>query len=133
MAARCVKHAFEGAAAQCRTCGDPFCQDCLVYTYGPSKPPYCVPCALVAAGVRRVSGAERKAMKANRGREVEIAEVPVTRNSLVVTEVRQPEAAAAPPEEEPVAPVRSGTRVPVAWLAAAVGVLLVAVPVVTNS
>ena len=29
-----------------------FCADCLVYSFGPNKPPYCVSCALGASGVR---------------------------------------------------------------------------------
>ena len=135
MAARCVKHAFEGAAAQCRSCGEPFCQDCLVYTYGPQKPPFCVPCALVAAGVRRVSSAERKLMKANRGQKVEIAETPVSRNSLVVTEERPTVPVAVETDEAPqgeAAPAKRTRRFPLAWLVALTGALLVAVPMVTN-
>ena len=62
----CVKHPFERAAAPCRTCAELFCTDCLVYAHGDKKPPACVPCALVAAGVRRHSPAERKQHKANR-------------------------------------------------------------------
>jgi len=50
---RCGIHAFDRAAGRCRTCGDHYCADCLVYPQGPRRPPYCVRCALVAAGVRR--------------------------------------------------------------------------------
>lgn len=40
----------------CRHCGDWFCSECLVYSFGPKKPPFCVGCALAAAGVRSNAG-----------------------------------------------------------------------------
>lgn len=52
MDGRCIKHPFETAESACRNCGNDFCNECLVYAFGPDKPPYCVPCALAAAGVR---------------------------------------------------------------------------------
>jgi hypothetical protein len=52
MADNCVKHTFDVAHALCRQCGQPFCTTCLVYAFGPSKPPYCVKCAIGASGVR---------------------------------------------------------------------------------
>jgi hypothetical protein len=36
----------------CRTCGWDFCGECLVYSFGPNKPAYCMSCALTASGVR---------------------------------------------------------------------------------
>jgi hypothetical protein len=54
---RCNKHLFEDAAGMCRTCRRPYCDDCLVYTHGPTKAPLCVPCALTAAGVRSTASA----------------------------------------------------------------------------
>ena len=50
---RCGIHHFDRAAGRCRTCGDTYCGDCLVYPQGTRRAPYCVRCALVAAGVRR--------------------------------------------------------------------------------
>jgi hypothetical protein len=50
--ARCDKHLFEDATGMCRTCGRPYCDDCLVYAQGSNRAPLCVPCALTAAGVR---------------------------------------------------------------------------------
>jgi hypothetical protein len=50
---RCGIHQFDGAAGRCRTCGDAYCGDCLIFPHGARRPPYCVRCALVAAGVRR--------------------------------------------------------------------------------
>jgi hypothetical protein len=52
MAENCVKHTFDVAYALCRQCGQPFCTTCLVYAFGPSKPPFCVKCAIGASGVR---------------------------------------------------------------------------------
>ena len=50
---QCDKHLFEEANGMCRTCRRPFCADCLVYAHGPNKAPFCIPCALTAAGVSR--------------------------------------------------------------------------------
>jgi hypothetical protein len=49
---RCFVHGFELAEARCRNCGNEFCNECVVYAFGANKPPYCVACALAAAGVR---------------------------------------------------------------------------------
>ena len=48
----CVRHQFEEAVDRCRVCDEPFCTECLVYAFGAEHPPYCVNCALSAAGVR---------------------------------------------------------------------------------
>ena len=48
----CIRHYEEPMEAECRTCGRPFCGRCLVFAFGPNKPPYCVGCALTASGVR---------------------------------------------------------------------------------
>ncbi len=53
MADTCVKHSFEIAKGKCRQCHNSYCEECLVYSFGPKKPPYCVTCALNAGGVRR--------------------------------------------------------------------------------
>jgi hypothetical protein len=52
MQQQCAKHVFEAAENVCRTCGDGFCDECLVYAFGPRKPPLCIPCAVAAAGIR---------------------------------------------------------------------------------
>jgi hypothetical protein len=54
--AACEKHGFEFAEAMCRRCGHWFCSTCLVYAFGQNKPPYCVSCAILAAGVRSNAG-----------------------------------------------------------------------------
>lgn len=48
----CMRHFEEPMAGVCRTCNRPFCGRCLVFAFGPDKPPYCVGCALAASGVR---------------------------------------------------------------------------------
>ena len=50
---RCEKHPFELAEGYCSTCGHAYCEPCLVFPFGPKKKPYCVRCAITAAGVRR--------------------------------------------------------------------------------
>lgn len=64
---QCFKHPFEIASAPCRNCGIGFCDECLVFSFGPKKPPYCIPCALGASGVRansgRVSGAAKREVR----------------------------------------------------------------------
>jgi hypothetical protein len=49
----CEAHPFDSAAGVCRSCGQAFCGTCLVYAHGAKKPPYCLPCALDAAGIRK--------------------------------------------------------------------------------
>jgi hypothetical protein len=52
MADSCTRHQFEAADDFCRTCGGGFCSECLVYSFGRNQPPFCLNCALAAAGVR---------------------------------------------------------------------------------
>lgn len=67
---RCHVHPFEPAGARCRDCGHEFCGECLVYAFGPGRPPFCVPCALAAAGVR-ANAARQPAMSRRRIRRME--------------------------------------------------------------
>jgi hypothetical protein len=46
----CHTHRHDEASGLCRSCRRAFCEQCLVYSYGHSRPPYCVRCALIAAG-----------------------------------------------------------------------------------
>ena len=50
--AHCIRHYEEPVVALCRTCAQAYCGRCLVFAFGPKKPPYCVGCALTASGVR---------------------------------------------------------------------------------
>ncbi len=56
MQGRCEKHLFESAEDRCGKCGLEFCGECLVYAFGPKKPPMCIPCAVAAAGIRASAG-----------------------------------------------------------------------------
>lgn len=56
----CTKHPHEQGAGLCQRCGMAWCQECLVFAFGPKKPPFCVECAMFAGGVR--SAAPRPAM-----------------------------------------------------------------------
>ena len=47
-------------------CGNGFCTTCLVYPKGSRKPPYCLPCAVNAAGVRNGSGSGKKISRRER-------------------------------------------------------------------
>jgi hypothetical protein len=49
---RCDRHGFELAVDTCRNCGISYCAECLVYSFGRKEQPFCVSCALAAAGVR---------------------------------------------------------------------------------
>lgn len=48
----CLKHPHERGVALCQRCGMAWCGECLVYAFGPKKPPYCMECAMFAGGVR---------------------------------------------------------------------------------
>lgn len=48
----CQRHMEELSAGECRSCHGSYCARCLVYSFGPKKPPFCVGCALRASGVR---------------------------------------------------------------------------------
>jgi hypothetical protein len=52
MELRCDRHGFELAEDTCRNCGISYCAECLVYSFGRKEQPFCVACALAAAGVR---------------------------------------------------------------------------------
>jgi hypothetical protein len=56
MQGRCDKHLFEAAEDRCGKCANEFCGECLVYSFGPKKPPFCIPCAVAAAGIRTNAG-----------------------------------------------------------------------------
>ncbi len=74
----CYKHSFEIATGVCRQCRNSYCAECLVYPRGEKKPPYCVTCALNAAGVRRKGAAmnPRLRKKGIFGRWEEVEEAP---------------------------------------------------------
>ena len=102
MQGRCEKHLFEQAEDRCGSCGLEFCAECLVYSFGPKRPPYCIPCAVSAAGIR--SGAAKSTLPRREAKRLERE-----RRSAF----RQAErAAAAMPVEEPFVPMPSPTAAP---------------------
>lgn len=83
----CIKHPFERAEDSCRSCAKWYCGDCLVYAFGPRRPPYCIGCAIAAAGVRstaaspsasrrelRAAAKERRRERRNAGRPEKVSE-----------------------------------------------------------
>jgi len=56
MQGRCDKHLFEAAEDRCGKYGYEFCGECLVYSFGAKKPPFCIACAVAAAGIRSNAG-----------------------------------------------------------------------------
>lgn len=78
MQGRCEKHLFETAEDRCGKCGLEFCAECLVYSFGPKRPPFCIPCAVSAAGIRSGSGGrglpKREAKRLERERKLAFRE-----------------------------------------------------------
>ena len=131
---RCYVHNFELAEIRCRNCGYEFCSECLVYAFGANKPPYCVACALAAAGVRstaarqpqmsrreikRIEKERKKAEKDKLTKTGPRVESEVVDPSPVIIEATGPEehwpTPSAPPEDDPFAwadDPDSGQRVP---------------------
>lgn len=118
MSGTCVKHLFEQAEDNCRHCGLRFCGDCLVYSFGPKRAPFCIACAITAGGVRSTS-ANRAASR----RELRAAAK--ERKSRRKGERQQvSEALANVMAEEPVPPTRAEAAVDpaldVSWVQATV-------------
>jgi len=83
----CFKHPHEKGVALCRRCGHGWCSTCLVFSFGPKKPPYCMSCAMVAGGVKSTAAlpampkrqlkAQMRAMKAEAKAAAKAAEAEV--------------------------------------------------------
>lgn len=73
MQGRCDRHPFELAADICGRCGLEFCSECVVYSFGEKKPPFCIPCAVAAAGVRNnaATSAARPALTRREAKRLE--------------------------------------------------------------
>ena len=61
--AGCTKHQMLPAAGRCNDCNHEFCEECLVFPFGMTKPPLCVGCALAFAGVRSTRRGRAKVEK----------------------------------------------------------------------
>ena len=90
MDGRCERHLFDQAVDRCGRCGGEFCHTCVVYSFGPKKPPFCLPCAVEAAGVRSGAGSAPAISRRERKR---------LEKERVATLKAQ--AASAPPAPEP--------------------------------
>src|SRR5262245_45507120 len=66
MEGRCHRHQFDSSVDRCQMCGHGFCTTCLVYPKGQKKPPFCLPCAVNAAGVRNGAGSGKKISRKER-------------------------------------------------------------------
>ena len=100
----CSKHPHEKGEALCRRCGHGWCSNCLVYAFGPKKPPYCMSCAMVAGGVKSAAAmpamskrqlkAQMRAMKAQQKSvakpATEAAEEPATEAASTTTDWASP-------------------------------------------
>lgn len=106
MAETCAKHSFEVAKDVCRQCRNSYCEECLVYSFGPKKPPFCVTCALNAAGVRRTGATPnpRLRKKGIFGRRELVDVVPVREKRFEDVDITLPETLVAS------TPIRKDTR-----------------------
>jgi hypothetical protein len=88
---RCARHQFEAAVDRCRQCGHPFCGECLVYSFGEKQPPFCIPCALSAAGVRsnaaRQPALPKKELRRRQRAETRVAEEAAQRASAGTAQI----------------------------------------------
>lgn len=126
----CMRHFEEPEVARCRSCDRPFCNRCLVWAFGPNKPPFCVGCALNASGVRipaktvmvsseppaqvkrelkaqrRAEKAEARALKRAARKKAPEAEADQSRPTNVPAPVRlsTPSSRYGTPMDEPIAP-----------------------------
>jgi hypothetical protein len=94
----CAKHPHEKGVAICRRCGGAWCNDCLVYSFGERKPPFCMGCAMVAGGVR--TAAMRPAMPK---RELKALQKAAKAEAKAAAKAAKREAVPAPEEEQAVA------------------------------
>ncbi|HEX4867397.1 MAG TPA: hypothetical protein VFV32_07190 [Acidimicrobiales bacterium] len=98
----CIKHPHESGVAICGRCGGSWCSTCIVYPFGEKKPPLCMACAMVAAGVR-TAGARpalgRREIKALQKQAKAEAKAAATRGAPQPPAEAEPEVA---PAEAPV-------------------------------
>lgn len=115
MSEQCVKHHFDMAEGQCRSCGYLFCGGCLVFPGGPSKPPFCINCAMVKGGVRSTAGnvpltspRDIRRLEKDRKRSARMA-AKAERKAAPQTPSEQPPGV-IPAPLHPIPPDRSGQR-----------------------
>jgi len=103
MQGRCDKHLFEQAEDRCGSCGSEFCAECLVYSFGPKRPPFCIPCAVAAAGIRSTGKAlpRREAKRLERERRQAFRQAERAAASMPAPEPFVPMVAPEAPTPEP--------------------------------
>lgn len=87
---QCARHTFERAVDLCGACGEAFCRGCLVYAHGPKKPALCIPCALVASGVRNTASAAHVSKRELKRRRKELADE-LARPATLADALRMPD------------------------------------------
>lgn len=126
-AAFCENHTFELAEDLCGSCGRAYCPECILYAYGPKKPPICRRCAIARAGIRKhaaptpaASKRELRRLSRERRREVRsdkrakaepVATVTATMDWDAIEEESARPVAEPYREPEKVGAARSGTAV----------------------
>lgn len=110
----CENHNFEMADDICGQCGRDYCAECVVYPYGPKKPPLCKSCAIARAGIRKHAAAppalsKRELRRRRRDRKQHAHDAP----PAVVDLHGPPASDALTPRGEPVEPQRSAPAEPV--------------------
>lgn len=90
MIPNCQRHRWDESEDECRSCGDAFCANCLVYVNGANARPLCINCALKKSGVRgsKRIGPSRRERRAR-------AKVAKMHERVKVTAERREEAVAA--------------------------------------
>lgn len=78
----CQRHLMEPAVDVCGGCIETYCRECLVYPFGAGGAPYCVACAVTAAGLRQQGARQRRSRRQQRAMLAErrarlLAESPV--------------------------------------------------------
>ncbi len=108
---RCFRHGFEVADSTCRNCGLSFCSECLVFSFGANKPPYCISCALAAAGVRSNAAIQTNVNK----RELKRLEKERKKAAKAKKSAKAPQVEVAASEAEVAGPPDAAEDNPFAW------------------
>ena len=107
----CMRHYEEPMMGHCRTCGRAFCNRCLVFPFGDDKPPYCVGCAIAAAGVSTANKRIPIAAPRERTTWSERAQARATKRALRKAE-RQQQPILDDPNDPSIVPVPKGLPTP---------------------
>jgi hypothetical protein len=135
MHARCDADPLDFATDLCDECGGEYCEDHLVYPFGPKRAPLCKQCAIARAGVRQTAALRRRMTRSQmKRRRLELRSMQRERKTLgfeyfdardpageastagdVLVEA-PPAAAAADPVDVVTSTVSASSRKPAGWL-----------------